>query len=165
MAMITMSHLGYCLGHLMVSTLSPLALFIWEAGCLVYRLLFLPLAWEVTGSDPRRAPKMKGCCWAVKDARTLRGEEFNLGPVTRLTTSASTQVAVLWAWQRAGALGFPRLPGKINSCSWLELWSLSQELFKTPSRLNDYNRAPPKHADIYFSFELIIYRALFIVFT
>ena len=87
------------------------------------------------------------------------------GLSTRLTTSASTQVAVLWAWQRAGASGFPRLPGKINSCSWLELWSLSQELFKTPSRLNDYNRAPPKHADIYFPFELIIYRALFIVFT
>ena len=79
--------------------------------------------------------------------------------------SASTQVAVLWAWQRAGASGFPRLPGKINSCSWLELCSLSQELFKTPSRLNDYNRAPPKQADIYFPFELIIYRALFIVFT
>ena len=40
--------------------------------------------------DPRRAPKMKDCCWITRihrDSWPPGGEEFNLGPETRLDRS------------------------------------------------------------------------------
>ena len=42
-----------------------------EAGWLVCRLHFLPLAWEVPVSGSRWDPKVRGCCWAVKDTGIL----------------------------------------------------------------------------------------------